>query len=160
MWGKILPFLSSLDSLIQTISRESLSDRAKIVSKPFRVFNVKVVPKNSLASKVFELSIKKHFPFPLVTFVQVLSHPYRLKGFIVIKRSYINHFKSSLAIVLGDNVCLDFITFTVPKEVKKEIVHLFYAEIHLSTKVRRRFDNIVNAQTARLSSSCHLVFDA
>ena len=64
---------------------------------------------------------KKEFPFPLVTFVQVLSYPHRFKGFI--KRSYINHFKSSVAIVLGDNVSLDFITFTVPKEVKKEIIY-------------------------------------
>ena len=103
---------------------ENLSQKgAKIVSKLLGVFNVKVAPKNSLASKVFKLSIKKNFPFPLVSIVQVLSYPHRLKGFI--KRSYVNHFKSSVAIVLIDNVSLDFITFTVPKEVKKEIIYSF-----------------------------------
>ena len=66
----------------------------------------------------------KNFPFPLVTFVQVLCYPHRPKGFI--KRSYINNFKTSVAIVLGDNVSLDFITFTVPKEIKKDIIYLFY----------------------------------
>ena len=33
--------------------------------------------------------------------------------FLSTQKSYINHFKSSVAIVLGDNVSLDFITFTV-----------------------------------------------
>jgi len=72
----------------------------------------------------FALSIKKKFPFPLVIFSQVLSYPHGLKGFI--KRSNVDHSKSSVAIVLGDNISLDFITFTVPKEVKKEVIYLFY----------------------------------
>jgi len=37
---------------------------------------------------------------------------------------------------LGDNVSLDFITFTVPKEVKKEVNYLFYnlRELEEATK--------------------------
>ena len=65
---------------------------------------------------------KKNFPFPLITFVQVLSYPHGLKSFI--KRGNVDHSESSVAIVLDNNVSLDFITFTVPKEVKKR-GHLF-----------------------------------
>ena len=43
-----------------------------------------------------------------------------LRGFI--KRRNVDHSKSSVAIVLCENVSLDFIAFTVPKEVKKEVV--------------------------------------
>jgi len=40
----------------------------------------KVAPKNGLASMVLELSVKKKFPFPFVTFVLVLPYPHGLKG--------------------------------------------------------------------------------
>ena len=66
---------------------------------------------------------KKNFPFPLISFVQVLSYPHRLKG--TIKRVNVDHSESSVAMVLDNNVSLDFITSTVPKEVKKEVIYLF-----------------------------------
>jgi len=70
------------------------------------------------------------FHFPLL----FSSYPHGLKGFI--ERSNVDHSKSSVAIVLGDNVSLDFITFTVPKEVKKEVNYLFYnlRELEEATK--------------------------
>ena len=90
---------------------------------------------------------KKKFPFPFVTFVQVLSYPHRLKGFI--KRYNVGHFKSSVAIVLGGNVSLDFITFAVPpKKIKKEVIHLFY-NLRIGLKRRQKMDYLGGNQTLK-----------
>jgi len=42
------------------------------------------------------------------------------------ERSNVDHFKSSVAIPLGDKHFSSFYTFTVPKEVKKEVIYLYY----------------------------------
>ena len=118
----------------------------KVVCKLLRVFYGEVAPKNSWASKFFELSVKKEFPFSFVTFVQLLSYPHGLKGFI--KRYNVDHFKSSIAIVLGGNVCLDFITFAVPKKIKKEVIHLFY-NFRIGLKRRQKMDYLGGNQTLK-----------
>jgi len=68
---------------------------------------------------------QKSFHFSLLFLSRYfLIHTDLLISFI--KRSNVDHSKSSFAIVLGDSVSLDFITFTVPKEVKKEVIYLYY----------------------------------
>jgi len=116
----------------------------KIVSKVLRVFYVKVAPKKQFGLQVFRAQRQKKFPFPLVIFVQVLSYSHGLKGFI--KRSNVDYSKSSVAIVLGDNVSLDFITFTVPKEVKKEVIYLFY-NLRINLIRRQKMNYLGDNQT-------------
>ena len=63
---------------------------------------------------------KKSFHFPLLLSSRYFLIHTDFNGFI--KRRNVDHSKSAVAIILCNNVSLDFIAFTVPKEVKKEII--------------------------------------
>ena len=65
-----------------------------------------------------------------------------------IKRGNVDHSESSVAIVLDNNVFLDFITFTVPKEVKNEVISLFN-NLRITLKRRQKMNYLRGNQTLK-----------